>query len=149
MESVINKFLVDFLTANKLLSDKQFGFQKQKSCALQLIKCTNRWIDLLDNKKPVDVVYVDFQKAFDTVAHSKLILKLKPIIPNRFLLTWIESFLSGRTQTVILNNSVSTTVNVTSGVPQGSVLGPTLFLLYINDIVDCIRHSQVTLFADD
>jgi len=71
MESVINKFLVDFLTANKLLSDKQFVFKKQKSCALQLIKCTNRWIDFLDNKKPVDVVYVDFQKAFDTEVHSK------------------------------------------------------------------------------
>jgi len=80
---------------------------------------------------------------------SKLLLKLKPIIPNRSLLTWIESFLSDRTQTVILNNSVSTAVNVTSGVPQGSVLGPTLFLLYINDIVDCIKHSQFTLFADD
>jgi len=148
MESIVNKFLVDFLTVNKLLSDKPFGFQKQKSCALQLTKCTNSWINFLDNKKPVDVVYVDFQKAFDTVVHSQLLLKLKAIIPNRFLLTWFGNFLSGRTQTVIVNNCVSNPVNVTSGVPQGSVLGPTLFLLYINDLVDCIKHSQITLFAD-
>jgi len=97
MESIVNKFLVDFLTVNKLLSEKQFGFQKQKSCALQLIKCTISWIDFSDNKKPVDVVYVDFKKAFDTVVHSKLLLKLKVIIPNCVLLTWIGNFLSGRT----------------------------------------------------
>jgi len=82
------------------------------------------------------------------VVHWKLLLKLKPIIPNRFLLAWISRFLSGRTQTVIVNNSVSSPVNVTSGLAFHKAVSydlHTLFLLYINELEDCIKHSQITL----
>jgi hypothetical protein len=149
MESIVNKSLTDFLKTNNILRHQQFGFQKDKSCSLQLLNCTNNWINCLDQKKSVDVVYIDFQKAFDTVVHSKLLHKLEAILPNRFLKSWIKSFLSGRSQIVTLDGTVSEPIPVSSGVPQGSVLGPTLFLIYINDLVDTIKHSLITLFADD
>ena len=149
MESIVNKSLTDFLKTHNILRQQQFGFQKDKSCSLQLLNCTNSWIDCLDQKKSVDVVYIDFQKAFDTVVHSKLLHKLEAILPNRFLKGWIRSFLSGRSQVVTLNGTLSEPIPVSSGVPQGSVLGPTLFLIYINDLVDIIKHSKITLFADD
>ena len=77
MESVINRNLLHFLETNNLLSPKQFGFRKNKSCSLQLLKCKNDWSNSLDKGKPVDVVYIDFCKAFDTVSHQKLILKME------------------------------------------------------------------------
>ena len=95
-----------------------------------------------------DIIILDFAKAFDTVSHRKLLIKLKSYGIGTQLIRWIENFLIGRTQTVIVNGAASTRCDVLSGVPQGSVLGPLLFLLYVNDLPESIK-SECRLFADD
>ena len=95
-----------------------------------------------------DLVLLDFSKAFDKVSHQKLLLKLHKYEIRGPILTWIQAFLSNRTQTVVLENEHTNTVPVTSGVPQGSVLGPILFLICINNLPDMTK-SKVRLFADD
>ena len=103
----------------------------------------------LDNDIPIDAAYMDFRKAFDTVPHQRLIAKLKSYNICGPILNWIISFLSNRTQFVKINNSVSESLQVSSGVPQGSVLGPTLFIYFINDLPDVVNKSNIKIFADD
>lgn len=103
---------------------------------------------LLDEGSPVDIVYLDFKKAFDSVPHKRLLTKLNAYDISGKVLKWIESFLSNRTQTVRVGNSKSGEASVLSGIPQGSILGPDLFTIFINDLPDCVL-SHCKIFADD
>ena len=103
---------------------------------------------MLDKGNSVDAVYLDFGKAFDTVAHERLLIKLKGYGVNGKVLSWVKAFLTDRGQKVLVNQSQSDWATVTSGIPQGSVLGPLLFIIFINDLPDCVK-SAIKIFPDD
>lgn len=148
LESIIRDALMDHLNGHGLLADQQHGFRPKRSCNSQLLQTIDTWSRLLEDGIPLDVVYLDFSKAFDTVPHRRLLNKLQSYGVSGKLLSWIEAFLSGRCQQVALGGCLSNMVQVASGVPQGSVLGPLLFLLYVNDLPEVVS-CPVTLFADD
>ena len=125
-----------------------FGFRSKRSCETQLVTLIEDLMRFSIAGYQTDLVLLDFSKAFDKVSHQKLLLKLHRYGIRGPTLKWIQAFLSDRTQTVVIDNEKSATVPVTSGVPQGSVLGPILFLIYINNLPDKTR-SKVRLFADD
>ncbi|BHF63568.1 hypothetical protein SprV_0200656200 [Sparganum proliferum] len=148
MGAIIKKATMKFLEQNHLLSDLQHDFSQNRSCFSSLLLSTEQRTRALDEDGMVDVIYTDFKKAFDSVPHKRLIYKLfKTGIRGR-LLTWITDFLTGRSQTVCVEASRSTPTPVLSGVPRGSVLGPLLFLVYINDCLDYLGYSAI-MFVDD
>ena len=148
MESFIKKRVVAHLTSNNLLSSKQFGFISGRSTVTQLLRYLDKCIDTIVNGGVVDTIYLDFQKAFDTIPHRRLMGKLQSYGVKGRILTWIKSFLTGRTQVVKINGSASESAPVLSVIPQGNVLGPLLFVIYINDLPEAI-NSDSFLFADD
>lgn len=148
-EGFIRDAILNHLNDNNLLSDHQFGFSKGRSCVTQLLVTINEWMSYLDENIPVDAIYLDLRKAFDTVPHKRLINKLKGYGIHGNLLSWIEDFLNERTQFVSVNGERSEESKVISGVPQGSVLGPILFIYYINDMPNVQDQCSLKIFADD
>ena len=140
--------IMKHLKDQNILSDRQFGFRSNHSCESQLFITINNIAKQIDGNLQVDTAILDFSKAFDKVFHPRLLYKLRYYGIRGNVSNWLESFLNGRTQQVIVEGSKSSTCDVTSSVPQGSVLGPVLFLIYINDIITNIQ-SEIRLFADD
>ena len=140
--------LRDHFDANNILADCQHGFRAQRSCETQLISLTQELHQNLEDKKQVDMIVLDFSKAFDKVPHQRLMTKLWNYGIQGSTHAWIKSFLLGRSQRVVVDGETSDWVPVESGVPQGTVLGPVLFLAFINDLPKCVK-SNVRLFADD
>ena len=150
MESIIRDDVMQHFAKNNLFSNKQFGFIKGRSTVLQLLKVLDSWTEMLESGGHIDVIYTDLEKAFDKVPHKRLISKLHSYGINSDVIHWIEAFLANRKQRVKINNSTSDWASVYSGIPQGSILGPLLFIIYINDLIDsCNNGSELYLYADD
>ena len=150
MEHILFRHIMDHLEKYNILSSFQHGFRSNHSCESQLLITVEDLARNLDRGLQTDVLILDFQKAFDTVPHQRLIRKLDFYGIRGTILTWITKWLSARTQQVVVDGEASEPVHVRSGVPQGTVLGPLMFLIYINNIADNMDSAtNIRLFADD
>ena len=148
-EKVIFNRLLSYLNSNDILIKNQYGFRKNHSTSMPLIEMYEKISTAIDKCEFPIGIFIDLSKAFDTLDHKILLQKLKHYGIRGVALKLFESYLSNRKQCVVLNNYTSSTKNISFGVPQGSILGPLLFILYVNDITNCSKYLHFILFADD
>ena len=148
MEKFIKDSIINHINENNLYSECQHGFRSGRSCVTQLIEVIEDLTKLIDQGKEVDIIYLDFKKAFDSIPHERLLLKMRGYGISGKLLGWVRAFLLGRKQQVRVGTSLSEVTEVLSGIPQGSILGPVLFTIFINDLPNLLQ-STCKIFADD
>ena len=149
LERVVQRQILAYLHKNNILSPAQSGFRPRHSTITTLIKVTNDWFQAIDNKEYTGAVFVDLKKAFDTVDCDTLIKKLNIIGINGLPSSWIRSYMTNRVCRTFVNSKLSSESSISCGVPQGSLLGPLLFIIYVNDLVECVESCKIQLYADD
>ena len=149
LEKLVHTQLTNHLEENGFISDSQFGFRRQRSTTHAITHFLNQVYSNINKSAITAAIFIDFRKAFDCVQHSTLLGKLKELYLDQQTQTWLTSYLSGRSQRTLANNVYSQSESVKQGVPQGSVLGPLLYIIYANDIAQCVNKSGYTFYADD
>ena len=150
LERHIHSLVFSFLSENSLISDYQWGFMPRRSTISALCSITHNWLGVLEDGNEICSVFFDLRKAFDSVPHAPLLDRLLSYHLNPCLIAWIHGYLAGRSQTVVVGGEQSSRLQVVSGVPQGSVLGPLLFIVYVNELTSVISpYSRISMFADD
>lgn len=149
-EKEVFRQVYTYLTKNSLLSNFQSGFRPKHSTLSALIQMCDEWLESMDNGKLTGVIFLDIRKAFDSINHGVLLKKMNDCFGiSDMELRWFGSYLSDRTQQCFVNGQMSSPKQIICGVPQGSIMGPLLFLLYINDMPDCLKSTIPCLYADD
>jgi hypothetical protein len=149
LEKIVRTQLLDFMLRNDVIPANQHGFLPKKSTVTNLLECLNDWTYNFDSKMATDVIYLDYSKCFDKVCHSKLLHKLEKYGITNQALQWLKGFLLDRKQYVRVNQSLSAAAEVKSGVPQGTILGPLLFVIYSADLASVVSNSKLSMYADD
>ena len=145
----VNKHLMAYMNRYNIIHETQSGFRQKHSCQTALIKLIDQWMAGIDKGDTIGSMFVDFRKAFDLVDHKIFIQKLAAYKLSNTSLLWFILYLESRQQTIQYDRGMATYSNIQSGVPQGSILGPTLFLLFVNDLPLFLKHCFCDLFADD
>ena len=149
LEKLVHNRLTDYIEHNELLSNKQHGFRKHKSTLDALHQLTSQINVNMDKRLPTLVTFIDFKKAFDCVQHDLLIAKIKLLNLDDITIKWLEDYLMQREQRVLANNVQSQSLQITQGVPQGSIIGPLMYIIYANNITRIFKGCEVALYADD
>ena len=149
MESIVLDKIVEHLENEKLFSQNQHGFLRKKGTISCMHECLDSWIDSFERGYSIDILYIDIAKAFDSISHVKLIARLQRVGIQGLLLKWLTTWLTRRTQAVKIGDTLSSFRKVRSGVPQGSVLGPLLFIIYMSTLDEHLKFCQLKYYADD
>ena len=149
LEKAVHEQFYTYLNANNLISSKQFAFRPKLSTGTSLTHFTDNVLNNMDNGYLTSAVFLDTSKAFDTIDNFRLIRKLKSVGVDNNSIEWFESYLMNRSRVIVVGSVVSSAAAMNIVVPQGSILGPSFFLVYINNLTTCKLHSNISLYADD